>query len=183
MSNNPCDYKEKNPKVFFTISNDPPAVVRQMQIPIKMPSGEIVKGYNSTWADHTVRDQGKEIRIPEIVVFCFNLNYPKEKIKSLFEIKLNQLIKKRKILLKKYGIKPAYRQAQISKDKIGTRTPRSLYDEYLRIWDYVEIHKNMKTWAWIAKKLYPKGSVSEHKLLERYEACKKLIEGGYVDIK
>lgn len=174
----PCNPKKQNLEHLPDVSHDAPAVQRQMRHKFKTLNDDKIR-YYPTWADIPVRVGGAEIRIPDLVVFGFNLNYPKGKILPLFEKELDKLIKQRKNLLKKYRIKPFYRQAQI---KPPSPKKRNLYDEYLRIWDFIERNRN-KRWAWKAKRLYPKGTVSEHMLVERYNACKELIDGGYIDIK
>lgn len=178
--NYPCDYKEKTPDLLFGISHDAEPVVLQRRVPVKRPRGEVVTGYNYTSADTLIRHGKKEIRMPHTAVFCINLNHPKGKIMPLFEEKLDNLLKRRKKMSRQYRTKPKFHQAQLT--PLSPRK-RNLYDEYLRIWDFVEKNKDKKTWKQITKKLYPKGSVSVHMLIERHKACKELIEGGYVDIK
>lgn len=174
----PSDPSEKSTEYLYDISYDGPPVQRQMKHNFKTMKG-VEKRYYPTWADIPVRVGDSEIRIPDTVVFGFNLNYPTGKIMPLFKKELDKLMKQRKELLKQHNIKPSYRQAQI---KPLSPKKKNLYDEYLRIWDFNELNKG-KTWAWKAKRLYPNGAVSEHMLLERYKACKELIDGGYIDIK
>lgn len=181
--NYPCDYRQRTPEFLFEIAHDANPVVPQVRVPVKNPNGEIVKGYNHTWGDILIRDGDEEIRIPHTVVFCFNLDYPKTKIMPLFEERLDELIKKRRELFKKYKLNPDRRLAQLGESPNKSRKKRTLYDEYLRAWDFVEENKAKMNWKLMANKLYPKGTVSEHRLRERYKACKELIDGGYVDIK
>ncbi len=176
----PYNYKNKNLGHDLDVSNDSPPVMRQMKLPFKGKRGKIVRKNYPVWGDLVVNVNGREVRIPDTVVFSFNLNYPKGKIMPLLEKELDKLIEKRSELLKKYNVKPSYKQAQITPLSLKKR---NLYDEYLRIWDAVEKYKNKRTWAWMAKKLYPTGTVSEHNMRERYKECKAMVDGGYVDIK
>jgi len=119
------------------------------------------------------QDQQKHVRVPYKLGICVNLDYPKDKILGIVEKTIKDAKDQRKKAEKthKCKLRTSYRQAQLG-----------LYDAYLKIWDTRLKNKRM-TWEKIATKLYPDRREAPHMVIERYKACKELIEGGYVDIK
>jgi len=155
----PCDYRKDKPKPFPEITIDEaPVIVCNKTMKCRM-------------GDMLLLDHDKEIRMPQNMGLCINLNHPKEKIMASLENILNGAIKERK----ENNIRHSYRTRLIE------------YPEYLKVWDFIQLHPK-RAQKWLAKRLYPKQypeheEETVHFMVERYKACKKLIEGGYVTIR
>jgi len=162
LINTPFDYRKKKANLFQEISSSNDFVVQKCNRISGCKMGDI-----------SFQDQQKEVRVPYMLGVCINLDYPKDKILGIFEKTIKAAKDQRKKAEKthKCKFKVSYRQAQLD-----------LYDEYLKIWD-ARVKKKGMTWEKIAAALYPGRLEASHLVIERYKACKELVEGGYVDIK